>query len=91
MEAQSVQVRYLDEQGKDRVPPTRPRDRKLGMGLDPERLPHYEVKDRDIVTVDFEWRGQPRRLLYVQQDILAPATVPPVLDRFLRAGIDPIR
>jgi hypothetical protein len=48
----------------------------------------YDPADRDIVEISFRLRGTPRSILYVQQDMMDPTTVPPVLTRFFERGFD---
>lgn len=50
--------------------------------------PYYWPPMRDVVAVDFEVNGQPRRLLYVQQDVLDAAGTPRVFREFVESGYD---
>jgi hypothetical protein len=87
--ARGIKVEYLDEHGRPRAPLSSGDRSFAGLRLSRDYVPTtYDPKTRDIVRVSFTLEGRPRALTYVQQDMLAPRTFPPLLKRFLREGFD---
>jgi hypothetical protein len=96
--ASDVRLEYLDGEGQRRITPKatttadevlrRYHERGEPIMLDARTKRTPDAATREIVRLRFTLEGRPRTLLYVQQNMLDPTTVPPVLRRFFERGFD---